>query len=65
LSSFHCTFRFLFSIFTPDSSGCHGRERELKSEHRNDTATSNDATEVGKVTARVDVCFVFIVRVLF
>ncbi|KYN33520.1 hypothetical protein ALC56_12232 [Trachymyrmex septentrionalis] len=51
--------RFLFSIFTPGSSGCHGGERELKSEQHRDDTTSGDATEVGKVTARVDVKCLF------
>lgn len=65
-SSFQRPFRFLFSIFTLGSSGRHGSERELKSEQRrDDTTTNGGATEVRKVTARVDVCFVFIVRVLF
>ncbi|KYQ53043.1 hypothetical protein ALC60_07770 [Trachymyrmex zeteki] len=58
-SSFHHAFRFLFSIFTPGSSGCHGGERKLKSEQHRDDTTSDDATEVGKVTARVDVKCLF------
>ncbi|KYM84118.1 hypothetical protein ALC53_05495 [Atta colombica] len=58
-SSFHHAFRFLFSIFTSGSSGCHGGERELKSEQHRDDITSDDATEVRKVTARVDVKCLF------